>query len=64
MSVKAATSRVVLNQTSKTLTKFIKKTLRFIVPNYTILFIIEYNFIRYSFYVIDIDALFYKVGQN
>jgi len=33
LSVKAATSRVVLSQTFKTLTKFIEKTLRFIVPN-------------------------------
>ena len=32
-SLKAAISRVVLSQNFETLTKFIEKTLRFIVPN-------------------------------
>ena len=33
LSLKASTSRVVLSQTFKTLTEFLKKKLRFIIPN-------------------------------
>jgi len=62
LSLKAAISRVVLSQTFKTLTKFIERNAK--IYSNTVRFIIEYIFIRYSFYVIDVDTLFYKIGQS